>query len=170
MAPKLLVLTPRHPATTPRGSSRIVSAPKLLVWVPRHPANTERVVTYESQWCRNYSFECHDTPPRPRGSSLTNRNGAKTITIMTTTPRVHCKGRHFSRRDVKIFKSCRNWPKPVVLASRHPASTVRVTIFWHHDVKMAPKLLVSSPRHPANTEKVVTVGVATKPTKLPKLL
>ena len=39
MAPKLLVLTPRHPANT---------VPKLLVLAPRHPANTERVVTYES--------------------------------------------------------------------------------------------------------------------------
>ena len=48
-------------------------------------------------------------------------------------------------------------PKLVVLASRHPASTVRVIIFWHHDVEMVPKLKVLAPR-PANNERVVTFG------------
>ena len=31
------------------------------------------------------------------------------LSFMTTIPRVHCKGRHFWRRDVKISKSCRNY-------------------------------------------------------------
>ena len=56
-------------------------------------------------------------------------------------------------------------PRLQVLASRHPASTVRVITFWRHDVEMVPKLPVLAPRHLANTDRVVTFGVAKNPTK-----
>ena len=84
--------------------------PKLSVFVSRHPASTVKVVTYESKLRRNYIFclttprvHCkkvvtyrnrngtetttarrHDKPPTPRGSSLTNRNGAKTTILLAS--------------------------------------------------------------------------------------
>ena len=116
--------------TTPRRRRegrplRIVMVPRLLVLAPRHPANTGSVITYKSKWRQIYQLR-HDTPPTPRGSSRTNRNAAETTSFNTTTPCVHCQGRHLRIRIA---------PKILVLASRHPASTAKVD-FWRRDVKI----------------------------------
>ena len=113
MAPKPLLLASRHVHCKGR-HLRIEMMPKLLVLAPRRPASTARFVTYKSQWCQKLV----STPQHP--ASLQRSALAEPTSFNTTTPGVHCKGRHLRIRIV---------PKLLLLASRHPASTVKVVTF-----------------------------------------
>ena len=153
MALKLVALAPRH-TPTPRGSSRtnrhgaqtttfgVTTArvhckgprlrneivPKLLLLPARDPASTVRVAS------------------RHRNREIV----PKSTSFGVTTPRVHCKGRHFlaSRQALRIEIG----QKLSVLASRHRASTVKVVTFG----------VMTSPTN-RNGAETTSFGVTTTP-------
>ena len=107
---------------------RMEIALKLLFCAPQHPANTVKAVTYNK------------APPKPTGSSLTNRFPAETTIVLESRPASTAKVVTF---ESKSRRKCYFWRCDT--CTGHPASTVRVIGFGIATspirIETAPKLL-----------------------------